>query len=211
MSNFADLRSRAYISVLLIAAVVLAILYRPIFFICIGVVMFSVTVELFPGSATSDAQRRIALRTVVLATIITSFLAMSDIYIRNPYDVAFIISCASLSDSGCYFAGRLIGGPKLPASISANKTYVGLCGGFALVNLVYYATIDTISPYITHVSYAHLQALILAAILGDLLESKFKRLINIKDMSSLLAGHGGVLDRADSTILTTLAFWIITL
>ena len=210
MSNFTDLRSRIHISIFLITAVVLAILYWPVFFICVGLVIFFVTRELFPGSTASEAQRKIVLRTIVLAIIITSLLAMSDIYIRNPYDVAFIIACASLSDSGCYFAGRLIGGPKLPASISANKTYAGLCGGFALVNLVYCATINIISPYITHIFYGHIQALILAAILGDLLESKFKRLINIKDMSSLLAGHGGVLDRADSTILTTLAFWMIT-
>lgn len=209
MSNFSDLRSRVYIAVCLIAVVMSAAIFRPMFLVCIVLVMSFVTMELFPSSLKSalPSQRKIALRVLVLVISVLAFVAMADLYARNQYDVALIVACAALADSGCYFTGRIIGGPKLPASISPNKTYAGLCGGFALVNIVYYSVACMIAPYISPISCWQLQVLIFAAIAGDLLESKFKRILNIKDMSALLAGHGGVLDRADSTILATLAFW----
>jgi phosphatidate cytidylyltransferase len=102
------------------------------------------------------------------------------------------------TDIGAYFAGRIIGGPKLAPSISPNKTIAGLVGGVASATIVAGAWVNM----------ADLPRLLLwlavpfaiAAQLGDLFESGLKRRAGVKDSGTWLPGHGGLLDRLDGLV-----------
>jgi len=113
--------------------------------------------------------------------------------------LAFFIAIWA-TDTGALIFGKLIGGPKFSPILSPNKTWAGFLGGIVLAALV------------GGVAFALLQlnaergALFAAAIaviahLGDLLESAIKRNFRIKNSGGLIPGHGGVLDRIDSTLL----------
>lgn len=100
-----------------------------------------------------------------------------------------------LSDTGAYFAGKTIGGPKMAGAISPNKTWAGYAGALltpALVFAVCYQDLIWALPAGIAIG-ATGQA-------GDLLMSWFKRQVKVKDSSSLIPGHGGMLDRIDSMI-----------
>jgi len=122
------------------------------------------------------------------------------------------------ADIFAYFAGRALGGHfftrKLAPSISPGKTWEGACGGMlgVLVCAVVWRYLDasmslgTASLYTrlgtVNVAFMVLALLFLAtmSIVGDLVESLFKRSAGIKDSSGLLPGHGGVLDRVDALL-----------
>lgn len=105
------------------------------------------------------------------------------------------------SDTFAYFIGRLFGKRKIVPSISPNKTLEGFIGGFigCIITGAIFSYIVGIPLWIgIHVG-------IISGIfapLGDLFESKIKRLCNVKDSGTLLPGHGGVLDRFDSLLFT---------
>jgi phosphatidate cytidylyltransferase len=113
------------------------------------------------------------------------------------------------SDVGGYFAGILLGRHAMAPVISPHKTWEGL-GGSVVVCLAVGAIM---LPWLLH---GHVwQGLILgaaaaaAAILGDLVESMIKRDLEIKDMGTVLPGHGGVLDRIDSLIVVAPVAWLL--
>lgn len=109
------------------------------------------------------------------------------------------------TDTFAYIGGRLLKGPKLAPSISPHKTWsgfgIGMIGGTTLT----FAASSWIYPNIF--SLWGIILLVLIAQLGDLLESKVKRWADVKDSSSLIPGHGGLLDRLDS--LLAVAFSIV--
>jgi phosphatidate cytidylyltransferase len=116
-----------------------------------------------------------------------------------------------------YIVGSLIG--KTPFSkISPKKTWEGIIGGvifsiFATGFLFAFIPIDIITPGI-HFKVEKTFWFILAAIasvfgiFGDLLESKLKRLANVKDSGHIMPGHGGFLDRFDSLLLAIPFVWL---
>ena len=115
------------------------------------------------------------------------------------------------TDSGAYFFGKLIGGPKLAPSVSPGKTWAGLIGGVFCSAL--WCTLAGL--YFGLASKIELLGLgIILALLsqsGDLLISKAKRKFMVKDTGSLLPGHGGLLDRVDGLLLTVPAFTVFLL
>jgi phosphatidate cytidylyltransferase len=103
------------------------------------------------------------------------------------------------TDSGAYFAGRLIGGPKLAPSISPKKTWAGLAGGMAAAALVGWAVRQGQMPGALHLAALSAGMAVLAQA-GDLAESGLKRHFGVKDTSQLIPGHGGVFDRLDGLL-----------
>ncbi len=121
-----------------------------------------------------------------------------------------IIFSIWINDTMAYIVGSLIG--KTPFSkISPKKTWEGTAGGAILCVLV----IGLLGFYIPVAKDIHVKHwLAIAAICaifgtaGDLLESKIKRMANVKDSGSLMPGHGGLLDRFDSLLVATPFVWV---
>lgn len=105
-----------------------------------------------------------------------------------------------VNDSFAYLTGTALGRNKLFPSVSPKKTIEGAIGGFVFALLASYL----IAQYDQFLSLN--QWLIIATLLvvfgnlGDLVESKFKRIAQIKDSGAILPGHGGILDRLDSLV-----------
>jgi len=103
------------------------------------------------------------------------------------------------TDSGAYFAGRLIGGPKLAPKVSPKKTWAGLAGGMVAAALVGWSIRNGEGVAAWHL--ALISALLaVVAQAGDLAESALKRYFGVKDSSQLIPGHGGVFDRLDGLL-----------
>ncbi|NJN24524.1 MAG: phosphatidate cytidylyltransferase [Cyclobacteriaceae bacterium] len=106
------------------------------------------------------------------------------------------------SDTGGYFAGTLFGKTKLFLRISPKKSWEGFVGGALLTLLIAYL----ISGYVDILPLWKWMTIgiltVIAGTYGDLIESLFKRSINIKDSGESLPGHGGFLDRFDALLLS---------
>jgi phosphatidate cytidylyltransferase len=105
-------------------------------------------------------------------------------------------------DVGAFFVGRSLGTRPMSAA-SPNKTFEGLAGGWIASILVSVVVLGHISPW-DEIGIGQKalfgMAAALAATLGDLCESVLKRDLGVKDMGTLLPGHGGVLDRFDALL-----------
>lgn len=104
------------------------------------------------------------------------------------------------TDSAAYLAGKAYGGPLLAPKSSPSKTWTGAIGGilFAALSGAAVANLTQTSALIWLVWAVFIS---IATQLGDLLESNFKRKFGIKDMSNIIPGHGGLLDRLDGFLV----------
>ena len=113
-----------------------------------------------------------------------------------------VLLSISVSDIAAYEFGRRYGKRKLYEKISPNKTVEGFFAGLITGSLAMYIVltnnfeIETIPTLLISLIF------ILFGVLGDLFESRIKRSLDVKDSSDFLPGHGGVLDRVDSQILS---------
>lgn len=114
------------------------------------------------------------------------------------------------SDTGAYFSGRFLGKHKMIERISPKKTWEGFFGGwlagFLLSWLISFFYAGELNPVI---NFLICLLAPVAAELGDLCFSTFKRTYRKKDFSSILPGHGGILDRVDSLLMNFILFGIL--
>ena len=157
------------------------------------------------------AHAKLDFRTVcaaIFAGLVIPYLLSALIRLRVMEQGKFFILAAfvltMIPDSGAYFAGRAFGKHKLCPVISPHKTVEGAVGGvvstvigMVLYGLVMQLAFDFKVNYLLCVVYGILGAG--ASMLGDLSFSVIKRQAGIKDYGKLLPGHGGILDRFDST------------
>ena len=110
-----------------------------------------------------------------------------------------------VNDTGAYCVGSLLGRHKLVPRISPGKSWEGSIGGAVFVLAVAYAVsyyLDTPQQLLTTVEWLGLGLVVVVfGTWGDLVESLFKRTLGIKDSGNILPGHGGMLDRFDSSLL----------
>ena len=135
------------------------------------------------------------------------FLPTYEIY-RELFFVAILI--AVLTDSIAYYSGKKLGKIKIFPKTSPNKTLEGLiCGNLITTLLLTFIIVSR--PTFFDLHYLLLILIVwvssLAAILGDYLQSRFKRIQNIKDSGKILPGHGGISDRLDSHLTTLPVFF----
>jgi phosphatidate cytidylyltransferase len=135
--------------------------------------------------------------------------------LRNEDDgqrwLVVVFAATFATDTGAYTIGRLFGRHLLWPAVSPKKTWEGAVGGLAFGAITAAAL-----PYVLDIEpdwwwvVAIALSLPVAAIVGDFLESGLKRRIGVKDMSNLLPGHGGLLDRLDSLLVTGPAlYWLL--
>ncbi|PCJ92691.1 MAG: phosphatidate cytidylyltransferase [Flavobacteriaceae bacterium] len=105
-----------------------------------------------------------------------------------------------VNDSFAYLVGMSIGRTKLYPSVSPKKTIEGSLGGlvFAIIAAFIMAKYDTTLTLLQWITLAIV--IVVMGSLGDLVESKFKRVAGVKDSGAILPGHGGMLDRLDSLV-----------
>ncbi|MFQ6371262.1 phosphatidate cytidylyltransferase [Shewanella sp. YIC-542] len=157
---------------------------------------------------------------LTLMPAFASFIALKSLSTpAQPYWGGILVLLVMLvvwaADSGAYFVGKAVGRVKLAPRVSPGKTLEGFLGGL-LTTLVVVGGIMYFSPEQELgliIGVVLLTAL--ASALGDLSESMFKRVAQVKDSGTLLPGHGGVLDRIDSLTaalpvftLLYIAFWM---
>jgi phosphatidate cytidylyltransferase len=125
--------------------------------------------------------------------------------------ILFIFAIVWGSDIGAFAAGRTIGGPKLWPRVSPNKTWAGFLGALTtgLVSGLIFAQVVPGSSSLVLGTNGVLLAFV--AQMGDLAESALKRQFGIKDSSAIIPGHGGVMDRTDSTVAVSVAVSILAL
>lgn len=144
--------------------------------------------------------------------VVLPFLLMIQIYAMTSsegtwrYILGLFIIVWS-NDTFAYLSGRAFGKTKLFEKVSPKKTWEGTIGGIVMsigIGLVY--------AYFQGEQYLFwgISGLIIApaAIIGDLIESKIKRSVGVKDTGNIMPGHGGVLDRFDAVIFATPFFFL---
>ncbi len=124
--------------------------------------------------------------------------------------ILWLLASVWATDTGAYFAGRLIGGPKLAPRFSPNKTWAGLFGAMASAALVGWAA-GRLVPEGPASGTLALCGAVLAVVAqgGDLLESAVKRRFGAKDSGTLIPGHGGLFDRVDGLLTAAVAFALL--
>jgi phosphatidate cytidylyltransferase len=107
-----------------------------------------------------------------------------------------------------YIVGSVIGKTPLSA-ISPNKTWEGTIAGVVLSVVLVTKVMGVYIPMSEKIIFIISLTAAIAGTFGDLLESKLKRLAQVKDSGSMMPGHGGFLDRFDSILLATPFVWVI--
>lgn len=136
------------------------------------------------------------------ATLVPAGVALLRMRLDWPVGLRWLLATLFLvwaADTGAYFAGRWLGRHKLAPKVSPGKTWEGVAGGLVLV----LALAAWAAPLLgmPRLAFAALCLVVGAcSIVGDLIESLFKRHAGLKDSGTLLPGHGGMLDRIDSLL-----------
>ena len=115
----------------------------------------------------------------------------------QPLLVIGLLLMVWLNDTGAYFSGKFLGKHKLAPKISPKKTWEGLVGG-VIAAIITSQILAIYIPDYTPSQWFVMGLISSLGILGDLVESMFKRGADIKDSGNIMPGHGGILDRFDA-------------
>ncbi len=135
--------------------------------------------------------------------LVATWAALTQIHAsseKGPFLMLFLMMLIWAADIGAYFAGRRFGQRKLAPSVSPGKTIEGVVGGVFASSIVAIIGVFLFSiPVADALWFIPLCLIVVVfSVMGDLLESLFKRRVGVKDSGSIFPGHGGVMDRIDS-------------
>ncbi len=149
----------------------------------------------------------------VFVALYVPFLAAFATVLLRPEDghwrVLAVLLVVVASDTGGYLAGVLLGRHPLAPTISPKKSWEGFAGSVLLGSAGGIAAVVLLLDGVWWAGLVFGLACVVAATLGDLGESMIKRDLGIKDMSSLLPGHGGIMDRFDSVLAALPVGWLV--
>lgn len=157
----------------------------------------------FPFKKNNFIHSRIVKTLVGIVLLLATLVSMVSIRNNPEYGSAFVLYLVLMiwfADSGAYFAGRALGKHKLIPNVSPGKTWEGVAGALIVTLVVALVAVNLLnipssqSPAFILITFVT----VIYSIVGDLSESMFKRMANIKDSGHILPGHGGILDRIDS-------------
>lgn len=177
--------------------------------IAAALIVFS-CVRLFSRRAPEGALRDVACTFAgfIYVPLLLSYLVRVREF--GPQWVVLLGGCVWAADSAAYYIGKGLGKRKLYPSISPNKTVAGAVGAFAGAVAVSVGLSRLTGTL--HAEGAVLVGFVIgaASVVGDLAESMFKRDAGIKDSSTILAGHGGFLDKVDGFVFVSpLVYWML--
>jgi phosphatidate cytidylyltransferase len=160
-----------------------------------------------PASSLND------ISPVLLAVLYIPCLLGFQIFLRNdgPEWIPFLYGCVWASDSLAYYVGKAIGKRRLYVEVSPNKTVAGALGsliGGALAGVL--LNLGLIHSMSTQKSLMVGMVIGITTIIGDLVESMFKRDAGVKNSGTLIPGHGGILDKVDGVLFAGPVFYWIT-
>lgn len=154
-----------------------------------------------PARGRGEGTTNIAFKLALLGSVLlVAWLALVLLQALSPWLVFLLLVIIAAADTGAYFSGRHFGGARLAPTISPGKTRAGAVGGLAAAMLL----TPLAASLLPDIPFSPLVAALLAFVLalisigGDLFISLLKRQRGLKDTSSMLPGHGGILDRFDS-------------
>jgi phosphatidate cytidylyltransferase len=140
-------------------------------------------------------------------------LSFSMLLLRRPEDGAYwvltFVTTVALIDSSGYLVGRVFGKHKLAPGVSPKKTWEGLLASIIFGSATAISLLVFLLEGPWWVGLILAASVILAAVFGDLAESLIKRDLGVKDMSKLLPGHGGMMDRLDSMLPASLMTYLV--
>ena len=176
----------------------------------LGLTVVAIFAWRLPGGATGYVKDMTAgVFAAAYLPFLASFVAALLVPADGPRRVLTFVILTISSDIGGYFAGITAGRHKMAPSISPKKTWEGFAGSTAACLIAGWLCV-------TYLLHGHPwqgvltgAAAVLAATLGDLVESVIKRDLDIKDMGTLLPGHGGVLERLDSLLVAAPVVWFL--
>jgi len=174
---------------------------------CLGVLVWRVA----EGHVEGDAVRDVAGGLLVAAYV--PLLGGFTMLLLSPHDgpwreVTFVLLVVG-SDTGGFAAGVLFGKHPMAPSVSPKKSWEGFAGSVLACVLLGVGTVTLFLHGSWWAGALTGLAAVAAATVGDLGESLIKRDLGIKDMSSLLPGHGGLMDRLDSLLPTAPLVWLV--
>jgi len=141
----------------------------------------------------------------LMGTFVAAMLVPPD----GPRRVLTFIILTICSDIGGYFAGITLGRHPMAPAISPKKTWEGFAGSVAACLVAGWLCVTLLLHGHYWQGLLTGAAVVLAATVGDLVESMIKRDLDIKDMGTLLPGHGGLLERLDSLLVAAPVVWLL--
>ena len=177
--------------------------------ILFAIIFCVLVVELFKAKNGTVVNSAVTIFGILYVSLFSSFLLIRELPLRLglPYRmggwiVVWVFATIWICDTAAYLIGSRLGKHKLFSRVSPNKTWEGTVGGFLVgigtaVGLRYWFV-----PYFSVVDGVIVGVIVgVIGQLSDLVESMFKRDVGVKDTSSILTAHGGILDRFDSPLL----------
>jgi len=167
-----------------------------------------ILIELWKKHGSPLLNISLLLMGIIYVTI--PFFLCIDLNLRNTEylsSVAVMFILIWTNDSMAYFTGRYFGKRKLFSRISPKKTWEGTVGGVAFTIIIGVLIGSFVNRGRVDFWLVSSILISLGAIFGDLLESLFKRSLNVKDSGSILPGHGGILDRFDAALFSIPFFY----
>ena len=166
-------------------------------------------------SAPQNYLRDTAIGVFVLTWIplFGSFAAMLYLISREgvtgAYFIVTFMLCVIASDTGGYIAGVMFGKTPMAPAVSPKKSWEGFAGSVLFGAVTGALCVHFLVHGVWWSGVLLGLCLVVCATLGDLVESQFKRELGIKDMSRMLPGHGGVMDRLDGMLPSAMVTWVI--
>jgi phosphatidate cytidylyltransferase len=196
-TNIVHARSSTQFALHSAAALVAAFLPREIGVLATLGVIFGLMALGLVANAFRDRDKNIGIPYVALPVLALVLLRAHGTW--GVHAIMWLMVVVWATDTFAYFAGRMLGGPKLAPRFSPKKTWAGLLGGMAGAAVVSAIYANSVLPAWWALAVIA-AALAVVAQLGDIFESALKRHYGVKDSGYLIPGHGGVLDRVDGLV-----------
>lgn len=172
-------------------------------------VLLALVWRMFGGAAGFVKDAAASLFTISYIPLLGSFVSLILAAPNGAAKLATVLLCVMGTDTGGFAIGARWGKHPMAPTISPKKTWEGMAGSIGLASIV--GVLLTVmwlrEPWWVGVVLA--LAIVAAATCGDLIESLIKRDVGIKDMSSIIPGHGGAMDRLDSILVASPVAWLV--